>query len=94
MKGNDIKVGGVYTAKVSGTVQRVRVAAAVERFGPPPDYRARDTWQCVNLATGRAVLVRSAQRFRAEVPPLLNADGHSPACDDHRCVAECRRVRA
>lgn len=39
MKGRDIVIGGVYTAKVSGTVQRVRVLAAGQT---PINYAPRE----------------------------------------------------
>lgn len=71
MKGHEIKQGGTYLAKVSGSVQAVRVEAEVSRYTDRVDrFSGRrvgcttTNWICVNLATGRRVVVRSAQRFR------------------------------
>jgi hypothetical protein len=66
MKGNEIKIGQTYLAKVSGRVVPVTVLREFER----PQGRAgwRTLWICRSEVTGREVTVRSAQRFRAEVP--------------------------
>lgn len=59
MKGNHVRVGGTYTAKVSGRVVQVKIVGANLRGG----------WDAVNLATGRPVRIRGAQRLREEVQP-------------------------
>jgi len=58
MKKNEVKVGGVYVAKVSGMLVRVRIN------GPSP-YGG---WDATNTATGRRIRIKSAQRLRWEVP--------------------------
>jgi hypothetical protein len=57
MKNAQIRVGGRYTALVSGTVVTVRVTGE-SRYGG---------WEARNEATGRTVRIRSAQRLRQEV---------------------------
>lgn len=76
MKGSQINVGRIYLALVSGKIARVRVEskdASGVRFGSRGAARAR--WLCTNLGTGRAVVVKSAQRFRSLAPDCL---GHAP----------------
>jgi hypothetical protein len=63
MKAADVKIGSRYLAKVSGTVVPVRVTGTFE-------YRTRtayrDGWLAVNTVSGRAIRIKSPQRFRAE----------------------------
>ena len=60
MKKNEVKVGGVYTAKVSDKVVPVRIDA-VKGTG----------WSATNMATGKTIYIKSAQRLRGE------AKGHA-----------------
>jgi len=53
MKKNEVKIGGVYTAKVSDKVVSVRINA-VKGTG----------WSATNLATGKKIYIKSAQRLR------------------------------
>ena len=68
MKANEIKVGSVYVAKVSGRLTDVRVDAI--RFAT--DYtRGRfgltgTFYEVTNLDTGRKLVFRSAAKFRRE----------------------------
>jgi hypothetical protein len=55
MKAKDIKIGGRYYAKVSGTVQAVRVIRTVERFGFGGRDNGRTHWICVNQKTQREI---------------------------------------
>ena len=55
MKKNEVKVGGVYTAKVSDKVVPVRIDA-VKGTG----------WSATNMATGKTIHIKSAQRLRGE----------------------------
>jgi hypothetical protein len=64
MKKKDIQVGGKYTALVSGTVQTVRIDGE-SAFGG---------WTATNLATGRQVRIRSAQRLRSKVVAEVRHD--------------------
>ena len=57
MKKNEVKIGRVYTAKVTNKVVQVRIDAE-SRFGG---------WDATNLATGKKVRIQSAQRLRAAV---------------------------
>lgn len=68
MKASEIEVGGIYTAKVSGKIARVRVDDKVPRF------RLRDgvewtEYRCTNLETRRQIRIKSCQRFRQRVQP-------------------------
>jgi hypothetical protein len=54
MKKHEIEIGGVYVAKVSGRIAEVRI----DRESP---YGG---WDATNLATGRAIRIRSAARLR------------------------------
>lgn len=59
MKKNDVRIGGTYTAKVSGAV----VPVLITRESP---YGG---WDAVNTKTGRTVRIRTAQRLRAKSDP-------------------------
>lgn len=60
MKKNEVQLGGIYVAKVSGRLVRVRLERQ-SRYGG---------WEATNLATGRSVHIRSAARLRWEVLPV------------------------
>ena len=66
MKKNEIKLGGIYVAKVSGKLTTVRVTDIYARmgYGSSPDALA---YTATNLATGRTTTFRSAQKFRVNV---------------------------
>jgi len=55
MKKHEVKVGGEFTAKVSGKLVHVRI----DRENP------HGGWDATNLATKKAVRIKSAQRLRA-----------------------------
>ena len=57
MKKSEVKVGGVYTAKVTNKVVEVRIDGESRHGG----------WDATNLATGKKVRIQSPQRLRAEV---------------------------
>lgn len=59
MKKADVSIGGRYLAKVSGHVVTVRITAESQYGG----------WNATNIATGREVRIRTAQRLRGEVQP-------------------------
>ena len=59
MKKDEVKVGGVYAAKVSDKVVPVRLDSE----------NAHGGWDATNLKTGKAVRIKSAQRLRAQVKP-------------------------
>jgi len=56
MKKNEVKVGGEYIAKVSGKLAHIRIDAENPHGG----------WDATNLATKKAVRIKSAQRLRAQ----------------------------
>ena len=69
MKLSDIKIGGLYTAKVSGRIAKVRVTEIKEV--PPAAWSSRSAWRTliigVNESTGRRITIRSPQRLRRAV---------------------------
>lgn len=66
MKKNEIKVGGVYTAKVSGKLTTVMVTAIRKRMsGYGPRAREVTVFDVTNLSTGRKTTFASAMKFRA-----------------------------
>jgi hypothetical protein len=71
MKQVDVHTGGVYVAKVSGKLTKVRLDEECW-FGT-----RRSGWLATNLATGRQVHIRSAAKLRKEVlqiqPPFAPA---------------------
>lgn len=65
MKTNEIKVGGVYVAKVSGKLTNVRVdAIRTRQSGYGSTARDQTVYDVTNLATGRKTTFRSAAKFR------------------------------
>lgn len=53
----DIRVGGLYTAKVSDRVQAVKITAEHPRGG----------WLAVNVRTNRVIRIKTAARLRREI---------------------------
>ena len=60
MKKDEVKIGQVYTAKVTNRLVPVRIDSAHSKQG----------WSATNTATGKRIRIKSAQRLRgpAEVP--------------------------
>lgn len=54
MKKNEIEIGGLYTAKVSDRIVKVRIDSINTHGG----------WNATNTATGKRIRVKSAQRLR------------------------------
>lgn len=87
MKANQIHVGSLYRAKVSGRVVTVRVDAIRDQTrwstrASYTGYRATETrlvYDVTNLSTGRRCTFRSAAKFRSAVsqaaPPLPAREG-------------------
>ena len=63
MKRHEIKIGHVYTAKVTGKIVPVQIVKANPHGG----------WDGKNLATGKAVRIKSAQRLRSKKPAATRA---------------------
>lgn len=59
MKKADVKIGGKYTAKVSDKLTTVRIDAE----------NAHGGWDATNVATGKKVRIKSAQRLRGPATP-------------------------
>ena len=68
MKKNEIKVGGLYLAKVSGKITTVRVDAI--RKGGFTSGGSQTAYDVTNLKTGRKTTFRSAAKFRCEAKLL------------------------
>lgn len=57
----DVKIGGFYAAKVSGVVCPVHIVDE-SRYGG---------WDAFNVKTQRSVRIKSAQRLRYEIEPVM-----------------------
>jgi hypothetical protein len=66
MQQKDVVIGGRYTAKVSGRIQVVRITEIHNSYSRATGY-GRTTYAAINEATGRRVMIRSAQRLRRKV---------------------------
>ena len=84
MKKNEVKVGGVYTAKVSDKVVEVRIDAENRHGG----------WSATNLATGKKVYIKSPARLRgkvrksaAELRAIAKADQENARLAEERAAA-------
>jgi len=71
MKKEQIQVGKVYAAKVSGSVVPVRITA--EKW----QGEKHVGWSGVNVRTNKSVRIKSAQRLRNEVGPTPPDDGQA-----------------
>jgi hypothetical protein len=76
MKKHEVKIGSEYVAKVSGKLAHVRI----DRENP------HGGWDATNLATKKAVRIKSAQRLRAEAgrkaaPAAHVATGAKPVAE-------------
>ncbi len=56
MKQNEVKIGNTYTAKVSDRLTKVRIDSK---------HSSGKGWNATNLATGKRIHIKSAQRLRA-----------------------------
>ena len=71
MKKSEIKVGGHYSARISGQYVTVRVDRIEDGFpSRSPRGGTRTNYVVTNLATGRKTTFRSAARFRGEARPF------------------------
>jgi DNA helicase-2/ATP-dependent DNA helicase PcrA len=86
VKKNEIKVGGLYKAKVNGKVVTVRVDSIRERDG---FKRVETVYGVTNLSTGRTTTFRSAAKFREETPnPKANVSVRYPTPKDTTVVPQ------
>ena len=70
MKKNEVKVGGMYVAKVSDRLVTVRIDSTHSKGG----------WNATNTATGKRIHIKSAQRLRGEAK--AKAGGRRPEAGD------------
>ena len=82
MKAKEIKRGGVYLAKVSGKLVRVRVdnIREISRFkrsnySGQAEYTDKTIWDVTNLTTGRKTTFKSAQKFWGEAKAVSELEG-------------------
>lgn len=68
MKKANVEIRGVYVAKVSGQIVKVRI----DRESP---YGG---WDATNLATGRAIRIRSAARLRGHAATRSSSNDPKP----------------
>jgi hypothetical protein len=68
VKKKEVRIGGVYCAKVSGRLVAVRITGE-SRYGG---------WDAVNRKTGRCVRVKSAAKLRYEVKTPVAVEQRIP----------------
>jgi len=67
MKKNDVVIGQVYKAKVSGKTCLVRIDSS-------PNWPLRKGWEATNLDTGRQIYIKSAQRLTPTVRTIADVN--------------------
>jgi hypothetical protein len=103
MKQHEIRVGGVYVAKVGIKLKEFRVDAIREvtktRYGHYGSYAGGSrtsrgsVYDVTDLATGRRTTFRSAQKFRSEVKPVVaKLDVHPIAGPNSKTVVDIEEV--
>ena len=65
MKKNQVEIGTCYNAKVSGNMAVVRITSESPYGG----------WNAMNVDTGRAVRIKSAQRLRSQYTGVASGKG-------------------
>lgn len=83
MKASEIKVGGIYRARISGNFVDVLVDNIREttKRGRSTDYSGRPNYvdgvvyEVTNLTTGRSTTFKTAGKFRSEVKPVSRLEG-------------------
>ncbi|MCC6910180.1 MAG: winged helix-turn-helix domain-containing protein [Phycisphaerales bacterium] len=74
MKKDQVRIGGTYTAKVSGKIAKVRIDAESRHGG----------WDATNIETKKKVRIKSAQRLRAEVGSPPKASTPPPEASNNK----------
>jgi len=64
MKKNEVKIGGMYVAKVSDRIVTVRIDSTHSKGG----------WNATNTRTGKRIRIKSAQRLRGEARKTPKAE--------------------
>ncbi len=80
MKKNEVKVGGLYVAKVSDKLVTVRIDSANRHGG----------WNATNTATGKRIRIKSAQRLRGAAKGATKA----AADDGKKTKAATKKARS
>jgi len=80
MKKSEVRIGGIYAAKVSDRITEVRIDGVNPHGG----------WNATNLATGKNVRIKRAQRLRHEIS---DAPADAPPPDPDHC-SRCGRPSA
>ncbi len=70
MKRQDVQIGSIYIAKVSGVLAKVRITGESPYGG----------WRGLNLATGREVRIRSAARLRRPANEQYKGETRETIC--------------
>ena len=84
MTKNEVKIGAVYTAKVTNKVVQVRIDAE-NRYGG---------WDATNLTTGKKVRIKSPQRLRTAVGGNIAATGAKKAKGSKKTKAQAEAAQA
>ena len=84
MKKAEVKIGGKYYANVSGNRCEIRIDAEKPRGG----------WDATNLATGKKILIKSAQRLQGEVGARRGRTKDTAAANDTSVESEVAAVEA
>lgn len=79
MKTNEIDIGGIYVAKVTGKLAKVRIERENVHGG----------WDATNLETNRRVRIKSARRLRQEVDDRCDETGANPKEASHDHDGDC-----
>ena len=79
MKKNEVKVGGMYLAKVSDKLVTVRIDSAHSKGG----------WHATNTATGKRIRIKNAQRLRGAAAGRAKKGGGPEAT-----IAEDKNAKA
>lgn len=64
MKNSEVVIGGVFVAKISNKLVRVRIDREISRVGL---RTSRKGWQATNLTTGRQVMIKSGAKLRRRI---------------------------
>lgn len=99
MKANEIKVGGIYRARISGNFVDVRVDAIREttkrgwnNYSGQPTYHDAVVYDVTNLTTGRRTTFKTAGKFRREVKPAVTPGRRPNECPNPELEVLLRQV--
>lgn len=82
---NQVVVGEVYQATISGKPTEVKIKEAVVSRGYGPNSRETTRWLAENLKTGREVTIKSAMALR---PRAINSPSRKPAATAPEAVTQ------